>query len=81
MRYLVLSSKIILTFLKIIDGHSMFSSYMILKSKLDKEKNQCIREKNGSRIYSKGNKTAPGKVATTRTENGHKQNIKTSVTI
>jgi len=54
---------------------------MILKSKLDKEKNQCIREKNGSRIYSKGNKTAPGKVATTRTENGHKQNIKTSVTI
>ena len=50
-------------------------------TKLEKEKNQCIREKNGSRIYSKGNKTAPGKVATTRTENGHKQNIKTSVTI
>jgi len=27
------------------------------------------------------NKTVPGKVATTRTENGHKQNTKTSVTI
>ena len=31
--------------------------------------------------YSKGNKTVPGKVATTRTEDGHKQNTKTSVTI
>jgi len=43
------------------------------KTKLDKEKNQCIRGKNGSREYSKGNKTVPGKVATTHTENGHKQ--------
>jgi len=42
-------------------------------TKLDKEKNQCIRGKNGSREYSKGNKTVPGKVATTRTEDGHKQ--------
>jgi len=31
--------------------------------------------------YSKGNKTVPGKVATARTEDGHKQNTKTSVTI
>jgi hypothetical protein len=30
-------------------------------------------EKNKSRKYSKGNKTVPGKVATTRTEDGHKQ--------
>jgi len=30
---------------------------------------------------SKGNKTVPGKVATTRTEDGHKQNTKTSTTI
>jgi hypothetical protein len=43
------------------------------KHGLDQEKNQCIREKNGSREYSKGNKTVPGKVATTRTEDGHKQ--------
>ena len=42
-------------------------------TKLDKEKNQCITEKNRSREYSKGNKTAPGKVATTHTEDGHKQ--------
>jgi hypothetical protein len=37
--------------------------------------------KNGSREYSKGNKTVPGKVATTRTEDGHKQNTKTRATI
>jgi len=29
--------------------------------------------KNGSTEYSKGNKTVPRKVATTRTEDGHKQ--------
>ena len=50
-------------------------------TKLDKEKNQCIRGKYRSTEYSKGNKIVPGKVATTRTENGHKQNTKTSVTI
>ena len=38
-------------------------------------------EKNKSREYSKGNKTVPGKVATTRTEDGHKQSTKTSDTI
>ena len=32
--------------------------------------------KNGSREYSKGNKTVPGKVATTHTEDGHKQSTK-----
>jgi len=34
-----------------------------------------------SNCYSKGNKTVPAKVATTRTEDGHKQNTKTNVTI
>ena len=43
-------------------------------TKLYKEKNQCIREKNESTEYSKGNKTVQGKVATTRKEDGHKQN-------
>jgi hypothetical protein len=38
-----------------------------------KEKNQCIRGKNGSREYRKLNKTLPGKVAATHTEDGHKQ--------
>ena len=37
--------------------------------------------KNGSTEHSKGNKTVPGKVATTPTEDGHKQNTKTGVTI
>jgi len=37
--------------------------------------------KNGSTEHSIGNKTVPGKVSATRTENGHKQNTKTSTTI
>jgi septal ring factor EnvC (AmiA/AmiB activator) len=52
-------------------GSKMFKQ---LITKLDTEKNQCIREKNGSREYGKGNKTVPGKLATTHTEDGHKQN-------
>jgi hypothetical protein len=50
-------------------------------TKVEEEKNQCIREKNGSTKHSKGYKTVPGKVATTRTEDGHKQNSKTGATI
>ena len=37
--------------------------------------------KNWSREHSKGNKTVPEKLATTRTEDGYKQNTKTSTTI
>jgi hypothetical protein len=37
-------------------------------TKLDKKTNVF-----GSREYSKGNKTVPGKVATTHAEDGHKQ--------
>jgi DNA repair protein RadC len=37
-----------------------------------KEKNQCIKEKNGITEHSKGNKTKPRSVATTHTEDGHK---------
>ena len=36
---------------------------------------------NWSTEHSKGNKTVPGKVATTRTEDGHKQTTKTGTTI
>ena len=39
-------------------------------TKLDKEKNQSIREKNWGTEHSKGNKTVPAKVATTCTEDG-----------
>ena len=51
-----------------------FLRHLLGITKLDKEKKtQCIRGKNRSREYSKGNKTVPGKVATTHTEDGHKQ--------
>jgi len=40
-----------------------------------------ILGKNGSTEHSKGNKTLPEKVATTRTEDRHKLNTKTSITI
>jgi len=51
-----------------------FLRHLLGITKLDREKNQCIKEKkNRSREYIKGNKTVPGKVATTHTEDGHKQ--------
>ena len=49
-----------------------FLRHLLGITKLDKEKNQSIRGKNGSTEHSKGNKTVPRKVATTRTEDGHK---------
>ena len=49
-----------------------FLRHLLRITKLDKEKNQCIRGKNRNTQYSKGNKTIPEKVATTRTEDGHK---------
>jgi len=49
-----------------------FLSNLLGITKLDKEKKQCIRGKNGSTEHSKGNKTVPGKVATPHTEDGHK---------
>jgi len=58
-----------------------FFRHLLGITKPDKEKNHCIRGKNGSTEYSKENKTVPRKVATTRTEDGHKQNTKTSVTM
>ena len=58
-----------------------FFRHLLGITKLDKEKNQCIRGENGSTERSKGNKTVPGKVATTCTGDGHKQTTKTSTTI
>ena len=58
-----------------------FLIHLLGITKLDKEKNQCIRGRNGSTEHSKGNKTVPEKVATTCTEDGHKQSTKTSTTI
>ena len=59
-----------------------FLRHLIGITKLDKEKNQCIRQKkNGCTEHSKRNKTVPEKVATTCTEDGNKQTTKTSTTI
>ena len=58
-----------------------FLRHLLGITKLDKEKNRMYQGKNGSTEHSKGNKTIPGKVATTRTEDGHKQTTKTSTTI
>jgi len=49
-----------------------FLRHLLGITKLDKKTN-VLGEKNRSREYSKGNKTVPGKVATTHTEDGHKQ--------
>ena len=58
-----------------------FLRHLLGITKLDKEKNQYIRQKNGSREHSKGNKTVPEKVATTCTEDGHKQTTKSGYNI
>ena len=56
-----------------------FLRHLLGITKLDKEKK--VLGKHGSTEHSKGNKTVPGKVATARTEDGHKSTIKTSTTI
>jgi len=58
-----------------------FLRHLLGITKLDKEKNQCTREKNGSTEHGRGNETVPGKVATTHTGDGHKQKTKRSTTI
>ena len=49
-----------------------FLRHLLGTTKLDKEKNQCFRGKNGNTEQSRGNKTVPEKVATSRTEDGQK---------
>ena len=50
-----------------------FLKHLLGITKLYIKKSNVFEKKNRSREYSKGNKTVPGKVATTRTEDGHKQ--------
>jgi len=50
-------------------------------NKTRQRKESMFEAKNWSRKHSKGNKRVPGKVATTCTEDGHKQTTKTSTTI
>ena len=50
-----------------------FLRHLLGITKLDKEKNQCVRGKNGgAQNIVKEIKTVPEKVATTRTEDGQK---------
>ena len=53
----------------------IFLRHLLGITKLDKEKNQCIRQKTGAQNVVKG------KVATTCTEDGHKQTTKTRTAI
>jgi len=48
----------------------MYITHLLGITKLDKEKNQCIREKIGAQNIVM--EIIPGKMATTRTEDGHK---------
>ena len=58
-----------------------FLRHLLGITKLDKEKNQRIRQKKGSTKHNEGNTTVPEKVATICTEDGHRQTTKTSTTI
>ena len=58
-----------------------FLRHLLGITKLDKENNQCIRQKMGVQNIVKEIKQYQKKVATTRTEDGHKQTTKTSTTI
>ena len=57
-----------------------FLRHLLGITKLDKEKNHCIREKMGAQNIVEEIKQYQKEVATTRTEDGHKQNTKTSTT-
>jgi len=63
------------------DNNLKILRHLLGITRLDKEKYQYIRGKNGSTEHSKGNKIVPEKVATTCTEAGHKQTTKTSTNI
>ena len=62
-------------------AQTKFLRHLLGITKLDKKRINVLGKKNGSTEHSKGNKTVPGKVATTHTEDGHKENTKTSTTI
>ena len=55
-----------------------FLRHLLGITKLDKGKKSMYQANNGSTEHSKRNKTVPEKVATTCTEDGHKQTSKTS---
>ena len=58
-----------------------FLRHLLEITKLEKENINVLGKKKNGTEHSKGNKTVPGKVATTCTEDGHKQTTKTNTTI
>ena len=58
-----------------------FLRHLLGITRLHKEKNQCIRQRTGAQNTVKEIKQYQIKVATTCTEDGHKQTTKTSTTI
>jgi len=58
-----------------------FLRHLLGITKLDKEKNQCIRQKTGAQNIVKEIKQYQKKVSTACTEDGHKQTTKTSTAI
>ena len=61
---------------KCLEAVQMKTLRNFLGKKTRKRKESKYQGKNGCTEYSKGNKIVPEKVATTRTEDGHKQNPK-----
>jgi hypothetical protein len=53
-----------------------FLRHLLGITKLDKERINVLGEKNWGTEHNEGNKTVPESVATTRTEDGQKQNTK-----
>ena len=58
-----------------------FLRHLLGITKLDKEKNQCTKQKTGAQNIVKEIKQYQKQVATTCTEDGHNQTTKTSTTI
>ena len=58
-----------------------YNHEILNEDNVSQRKVSIYQAKNGSTEHSKGNKTVPEKVPTTRTGDGHKQTTKTSTTI
>jgi cell shape-determining protein MreC len=58
-----------------------FLRHLLGITKLDRERNQSLREKLGSAEHCSGNKTVPTRVATTCRENAQRQGTQTGTEI
>jgi hypothetical protein len=58
-----------------------FLRHLLGITKLDRERNLSVREKFKSAEHCFGNETVPTRVATTRRDNGHRQDTQTGTEI